>query len=344
MKTISSVNGILSLGFLLALLVLFSCAKEEVEQQPEKSPESIVDTYKYIAVNGSGAAQLYEIGDNSGTFEKTGLFAGIEFNLVPNALTTSESSIYSYQQLYDPHIGKIFVYEKATKQVKSSTIDLSGDFGQFAVIIGLDWDEMNQSLIGIINDNYLDANAPNYVVRINPETYQIEDLDIEFFQKNINSSLLRNSTLYVSSFSNEQINDFNQIDLSNKEVIKLAFENPKDIFTGLSKNTVNNTLFAFYPLGLEGYTCSGPVSIDLTDFNVKPISADELICVPFVYGKGFYHQSTNEHIAVVNLTSRNPNPNALLRYDVTTKKPRITELKDPEGDSNALIIIDAIKL
>ncbi|MGB6151440.1 MAG: hypothetical protein WBG48_05560, partial [Pricia sp.] len=66
--------------------------------------------------------------------------------------------------------------------------------------------------------------------------------------------------------------------------------------------------------------------------------------IPFDLGKSHYNALSREHVAVVNLTGLNPNPNALLQFDTNTKKARLVILNDTEGTSNSILLIDTIGL
>ncbi|MGB6150792.1 MAG: hypothetical protein WBG48_02270, partial [Pricia sp.] len=239
------------------LLILLACSKDETESDSEPTKPDVTDTFKYIAVSGTGFAQLYEIGNNTGNITKSGNISGLEYNIVPNAITVSKKHYYFYQPLFDPVVmNKIFVYDKATKQTKAIELNLSDTFGEFAILSSLDWDESNQRLVGIVCNDYLARNKTNSLVTIDIDIIEIIAPGIEFVQDNINSTFLKEGILYVSSFSNASVNDFNKIDIAAKTVEKIVFEDKTFIFTGLSGNDTDNTLFAFRPLYLPGYTCS----------------------------------------------------------------------------------------
>jgi hypothetical protein len=327
------------------LILMVSCATEEplspIKPTTETESPSLVDDYKYIAIDGGG--NLYELGNNSGSLKNSGKIQGADYNVFGNV--SANNKYFVYQQIFEPREGIFYIYDKVTKATLKKSIGDLSSFGAYPFMYYLGWDKSNETLISIINEDETDPSSLNHVVRINPETMEISNTGITYSGVFINLCIKDNILYMTPKIENGATMFLTKINLQTMEVDNHEIMGTNTNLSGFSSNSINNQLFTFVnnPQG-SIVSCFTPSLLNLENFEIAALQTEQLACrTRGISGNSYYSIQAGEHVDIVNLTENNPNPNALLRYNLSTNKTKLVVLKDDGSPSNSITIIDAIK-
>ena len=343
------------LAFLsLVVLLVFSCSKDEntTLPEPESEPEvpilSEVDTYTYIALRNDGI--LFEIGDEGGIIEQVKKINNITFNTIFNTVTSSAQKTFVYEQM--PEIisngtstgfrGQLCVLENQSLQYSCTILDFSNEvFPEFSGLIALDWDEKNENLVGIVTDVVNKSPEDiNYVVRIDPTTFEITSTDVEFVKDDIISSLLVDNTYYISTMVDRNgHSELLTIDLGTGETQTIDFSNVDSSPFLLSKNNEGTKYFGLaWEFNTGFFNAAVPVGFG-ADSSIGEIATPKRIFFKMTAGKSFYNQANKEHVVLVDTEDGA----GLLRYNSENETLRIIGLKPLQNELSSLAAIVQVK-
>ncbi|WP_424367363.1 hypothetical protein [Maribacter sp.] len=344
-------NVVLAFLSLVVLLVL-SCSKDENTITPEPEPEvpifAAVDTYTYIALRNDGT--LFEIGDEGGSIEQVKKINNITFNTIFNTVTSSTQKTFVYEQM--PEIisngtstgfrGQLCALDNQSLQSGCTILDFSNhDFPEFAGLIALDWDEKNKNLVGIVTDvvNESPENI-NYVVRIDPTTFEIISTDVQFVKHGIISSLLVDNTYYISTMvDGSGHSELMTIDLITGETRDIDFSNVDSSPFLLSKNDEGTKYFGLaWEFNTGFFNAAVPVSFG-ADSSIVEIATTKRIFFKITVGKSFYNQANKEHVVLVDTEDGA----GLLRYNSENGTLRIIGLKPLQNELSSFVAIVQVK-
>ena len=330
-------------SFLFFILISCSAESPKKEQKPTPAPEpvEVQDTYGYIFMRNDG--KLFEIGDETGEISVFGTIPGIEFNAVLNATTSSGSKFYAYEHEFDPFGGFIHEYDTDTKTGTAHPLSFPADvFGQNAGLVTLEWDEENQNLLAVVQENFEDPGSHTATVaRIDPATFEVTSTGMKLEEAHISSTTLKGDDLYVSLYSTGTggVDDLIALNLNSGE--KSSVERFAFMYAPihLSADKSSNKLFGFFPYNYEFMGASEPVLIDPVKNTIEMLLHDELTGNLNKVGSSFYNSGTKEHVDLITA----PEYHALFRYNLGTGEVSITKIPVPNDMSSLLTIIGAIK-
>ncbi len=306
------------------------------EQEPE-----VRDEYNYLALRSDGL--LLSIGDTSGKVTNMGQLTQENFNIILNAVTSSQTHTYIYGIRFDPLEGAIFKFDKNLEQSEKFILNFPEAFGNNPGLMSLDWDESNQQLIAVVKAEFdIDgANLPCKIARIDPETFEViavEDLDLNEQQyKTIYSSQLINQKLYVSaSKSNSIINtDLLEVDLIDKSFVTLPKDDIETGIINLGWKPGSQQLFGFTPLTNTSYIAAvRPYFYNLDDKNAEAIYIEGNISAINLVSRTFYNSKAGEFVGFAARDGFN-----LFFFDPGTNNFSLTPIIDEDDLSSGIGII-----
>lgn len=329
---------------LLNCLSLISCSTSDSAPDPVDPEEVVEDAYNYIVLRHDG--QMFEIGDNTGQIKKINKIPNVEMISVGNTVTGSAAKIYFYEHKFPPQQPLIHEYTFATKTSTFHVIEFPEvDFGPFAGLESLEWDENKKLLVGIVRENFgEDRPKPARLAQIDPETFLVSSLDIEVPKKYIISALKKGNQIYASSYrshSSGYESEFFKIDLQNGSINNLIVDGMTIAPIHLSHNENKNILFGFLPVqGSSFLGASKPVVIDPATGVVKQLLPNELTGNLNQFGRSFFNIGNKEHVDLIT----SPTYLAIFRYNSETQKVTLTKLPHPNDLGTANNIVGVVKL
>lgn len=329
----------------LVVIIFTSCSPDEVQKEPGiPAPAEAVDTYNYVVLRNDG--QLFEIGNRSGRVTAGSTIPGLEFNALFNGIASSATKIYIYEHEFDPFRGYIHVYDRMTKKTEVKALELSEEiFGEAPALISLEWNEADQSLIAIVKEDLENNNnLTGKVARIDPVSFEVNFIDVEFEKGYIKSAVYSDGKIYASALSSSTgrtADDFFAIDVKDKTVAALDFADMDLPPLRLSKSPEGNTLFGFLPVRNSSFASAArPVLLNMNTREITPLLPEEVIGLQNDNGKSFYNSETKEHVEIITSETYM----GLFQYNKDTGEPLITKIEVPNNMSSLIQIIDARKL
>ncbi|UZH54213.1 hypothetical protein JRG66_09400 [Salinimicrobium tongyeongense] len=336
---------------LSAFLVLFiSCSEEESsaekENLPEPPAESLVDTYNYIVLKNDGT--LYTIGNKTGKVTQTGRIPGIEFNTIFNSVTSAGSKIFIYEHRFDPPAGTLYSYDSQSGKTVSAVLDFPEEFGENTALMSLDWDEENENLLGITQEDLESTTSfkPIKVVKINPESFAVataSEVDLHALgYSNVMSTSLIGQKIYAVSLkgSNWQPHLL-EIDPVNNKVEVLEVQGRDLGITNLGNNGSANSLFGFSPVPNSDIMAEvRPVTFNIQDGTTTEISKVQRISALSFSHKTFYNKEAKEFAALVASDKKL----YLFSYKPSTGAYQMLEVQKPENLFSLVSIVGVKKI
>lgn len=331
------------LRFFALILLFVSCSTDNNDPVNPETPEpgeEVKDTFNYLALRADG--NLYEIGNKTGVVTRAGAISEMQgnLNMVPNAVTASEEKIFIYEQIFDPFHGRILVMDKETGTVQNFVLDFPADiYGENAGLNSLDWDTSESNLVGIVkNEIEFNVNNTSRVVRIDPETMELEYQEISF-ERNItfSSSLFQEKLFALSSMSgNFEESELLEIDLAAKSVNSLEFSETGAFIGNLSNNGRDDFLFGLLPIQSSTYMGE----MEAYKLNLSTYELEKLTGLPRFSGhhfarKSFYSKKYREFAELI----LKDNKHQLLQYNHQKDEIGILELTGAEGFDTSTILI-----
>ncbi len=310
---------------LLALncaIFLISCSSEstiDVEQIQVK------DDFSYVTVNSTG--KINNIGNNTGIVSSYSEFSGFINSafLNLNTITSNSNKIFLVE-----HLGKdkLFVFDKKTKVTISSPLVYTSPLSELgSTLISLQWNDSKSLLCGIIKSDKDNSNSANYLVTINPTTFEVIKTGLFFNQIGSYSTSLNGAKLYSSSYNDNTV----EINLENNTSNKLFF-NTTNTFISFTRSaiTANNIMYGLK--GLKGVVNGvSLVKFDLLNNTYTDILPNETYGIDSVFGKGFIDSANSQYVNIANMN----NKSGILKYNILKNS---TEFVPVDGGSNMVII------
>lgn len=177
--------------FTLSLLTI-SCGSSD------DNPEVIVDDYYLQAVTSTG--KVYKIGNNTGEATQTGEIP-TQFNtIILQSICSVDSKIYAFEASYIPAPNRLIIYDKLTDTttfeqiiLPSSILSSMGDPFIWAMKYN------GSKFIAVVIDFMSNTNK---VISIDPDTYEVTDLEISFVDRIPTSIEIINNDLFIATESN----------------------------------------------------------------------------------------------------------------------------------------------
>lgn len=317
---------ILVVGF--TSLFLFSC--ENNSSNPKD--ESIKDDFSYLSVDSWG--DINKIGNNSGKTTAYGHFDGILTNLINlNTVTSNSDKIFLAEHYPAPH-DNLFVFDKIARKTTSKTLVYPSEIvGTEPTLTALTWDDSKKILYGIVIGNLYNNTVKNnsYFIKIDPNTFEVTYLGLNFDQIASTSNFISGNKLY-SSFANGNTFEINTDDNTAKK--KSLFNNLNaPFYKAVSYD--NNTAYCLKSKdGMATIT-----KINLLDNSYEDFLENETLRIGGIpQGKGFIDKSTSEYICHLQKDV----DYVVVIYNIITKKHKYLKLKSDKTIVNNLVIIDKI--
>lgn len=273
------------IGFLLILFfAILSCSSES--EMTSTTPETTTDEYKLLTINTSG--ELYEIGNNTGTTIKIGQIPTYSNLLMLQSVCNLNSKILAIEAIaFSPNI--IYVYDKNSGSTNSVTINLPASVTtnmNEPFLSAMTYD--GSRILAVVGENMPNSTHPSKIVSINPDTYQVTDLEIAFYQQSVLSMLYTNNKLYMGTRNH----GFLEVDVLEKTVTVKA----NIAITRLTKQ--NETNIACMQL-IPGGVINGvkPITFDLQNDVYAEKSTDTVIGLGNVTGNTIFHN--NEYLTIL---------------------------------------------
>jgi hypothetical protein len=220
------------------LILLFFFAFLSCDTSSTDPNNNVTDDFNLLVVDDLG--KVYEIGNNSGHIEQTGLINkqidGTFLNL--SSIVSSEDKIYALEYFYNPGpTNNLLIFDKQTGTTNMVVLDIPENLiGDENMIFGLT--TYGPNLIAILSENAFETNGTKHLVLINLESYQLEDLGITFSEDRISSIQYLNDKIYIST-GNE---GFLELNLNTNSVNNIQFSNT--IINGSKLAVVDNNRLA----------------------------------------------------------------------------------------------------
>lgn len=331
------------LSYVFMISILFSCSGEENPTTPDPEvepevPEVAVDSYQYLVLRNDG--ELYEMGNNTGEISGAGKIPEIEFNVVFNAIATSAEKIYIYEQEMDPFQGFIHIFDRETRTSVVRVINFPQEvFGENATLLGLEWDEENNNLIGIVKEE-MEASGmfTSRIARIDPETMEVTSMDIQFDKAVISAVSLIDSKLLISTLKSSTVgtNEFFEIDLATGMLTELDIPEMAGPPVQFASRAGDSRIFGFLPLqGTNLMGASTPVLYDVETKEFIRLYPNELTSSRNFHIQSFYNPYNKEYVGLMG--------SGLFHYNPDSSNSKITP-SNYENISTTSAIIDVKEL
>ncbi|CAD0008630.1 hypothetical protein [Flavobacterium chungangense] len=314
-----------TLAITFASLFLFSCVNDP------SNPKD--DDFSYLTVDQWG--QINKIGNNSGKITSYDHFDGIKTNIINlNTVASNTDKIFLVEHYPAPN-DNLFIFDRITRKTTSKKLIYPNEIaGDEPSLISLTWDESKKTLYGIvIRDLYNTAKNNSYFVKIDPNTFEVSYLGLNFDQSTSQSSFLNGNKLYSTNWTKNTF-EINTDDYTAKKVS--LFDNSNSLFC---KAASYNSDIAYC---LKSNSQSGTATItkiNLADNSYEDFLENETLRIGGIsQGKGFIDKSTSEYLCYLQKDS----DYVLLTYNILTKKHKYLKLKSDKSIINALTIIDRV--
>lgn len=309
---------------IIYIALFFSCSNDT---STSSENNQIKDDFSYLTVNASG--KIEKIGNNSGKISSYSQIEGLKqsnfINL--NTITSNSEKIFAINHI--PPSDILYIFDRITKTTSSKVLTFPKEIiGYELGTTSLVWDESKKTLFGIVTNNvYGASNYLCYLVKIDPNTFEISYQGVSFKQKASYTTILNNDKLY-SSYAGD---DTFEIDLNNNNSKPVLFNNSKISF---QKATIynNNTAYCLRN-GNSPYDVL--TKINLNDYSYEDIVTNESFSTANGFGKGFIDKSSNEYVAFITKNG----DYYLLKYNILTKNYKtVKPTSDSSIDINMQII------
>jgi len=303
-------------------LFLFSCSNDSSTPQEK-------DDFSYLAVTSSG--EINKIGNNSGKISAYAQFEGTQTTTINPGTIVSNSEKIFLTEHYPPN-DKLFVFDKNSKTTASKTLVYPKEIkGDEPTISSLAWDDNQKILYGIvIGFPYLGTFANNsFLVKIDPTTFEVTYLGLNFDQTVSLSTFISNKKLYSSSRT-----ETFEIDLENYSAKKILVNNAN--FTFSHAAVYSNTVYCLKnKAGNFGVTIS---KFNLADNTFEDFLANESLGIMLPNGVGFIDKTNNEYVCYMLKDGFFE----LVKFNISTKTYQHIKLTSDKSVNNSIFIVDKI--
>lgn len=346
-----------SLSILLSFFVLstfvFCSSSSETNNEQVSDDDSIsqddnnqnpdIDDFNYLVLtptilNGNGTVFVYEVGNNSGEIFEDGQIPGVDVVFL-NTIISNNSKAFFYGQNLNPFEEYIVVFDKTTRTSERTNINIDTEvFGASPGIISMDWDSQRETIIAIIKSNIEFATGASKVVEIEPNTLEIQDLEIDlgnsFFP---GGTTLKGSNLYVSALgiSLNRLQDFFKVDIINKTVESLELQNLEGALKNLASNQLNNEFFGYSRVfGTQRGNATEPFILDIESKTYEPLLPEVETSNANNFSKSYFDIEQNTFVSF----SSDAGKAVMIKYDIVTKEAMVVELSENNVIRNGAIV------
>lgn len=302
---------------LLSILILFiSCTSSD-------SNDNVSDDYKLITVNSEG--EIFDIGNNTGEISQIGQINAPNNLLILSSIVNLDSKILSVEaNVSEPNV--VFEYNKTNNTTTNINLNIptSVTSSMNEPFIGSMTFDGN-SILAVVNENLPNNTHPSKLISIDPQTYNVTDLDISFYQVGITSMIYTNGKLYMSTMNNGIL----EVDLSLKTVTAITTN------TGTTRLVkIDNTTLAYNQLGGTNWVnAMKPYEINLTNNNITDKSQNIFYTLGNINGNGYYTNSE-----VINIVFKLNNDFGFLKMNYITNEIKFVPLNVDIIGVNSIII------
>lgn len=302
---------------LLSILILFiSCTSSD-------SNDNVSDDYKLITVNSEG--EIFDIGNNTGIISQIGQINAPNNLLILSSIVNLDSKILSVEaNVSSPNV--IFEYNKSNNTTTNINLNIPNSVTSSMnepFLGSMTFD--GNSILAVVNENLPNNTHPSKLISIDPQTYNVTDLDISFYQVGVTSILYANGKLYISTLNNGIL----EVDLSLKTVNAITSNIGT---TRLIK--INETTLAYNQLGGTNWVnAMKPYEINLTNNNISDKSQNIFYTLGNINGNGFYTNSE-----VINIVFKLNNDFGFLKMNYITNETKFVPLNVEMIGVNSIII------
>lgn len=303
-------------------LFLFSCSNDSSTPQEK-------DDFSYLAVTSSG--EINKIGNNSGKISAYAQFESAQTTTINPGTIVSNSEKIFLTEHYPPE-DKLFIFDKSSKTTTSKKLVYPKEIkGDEPTISSLTWDDNQRILYGIvIGFPYLGTFVNNsFLVKIDPSTFEVTYLGLNFDQTVSLSTFRNNKKLYTSSRT-----ETFEIDLENYSAKKILINNTSFTFSHAAVYSPNIIYCLKNNMGANGISIS---KINLADNTSEDFLSNELgVMLP--NGAGFIDKTTNEYVCYMLKDGFFE----LVKFNISTKTYKHIKLTSDKSVNNSLFIVDKV--
>jgi len=183
---------------------------------------NILPDTKLLAASSNG--NIYELGAQSGN---TTLIGSTDYSFLsaftPVNILKHDNTVYFFDT-YSPGASTMVKYNLVNNSSESQELIFPSEIiGNEPGIIAFHYDTASNDIVAVVNENVISGSQnTNYIVRINPNTYEVTYTGVSFELININSSLLRNNMLYASSLDESYEMAVINLDTGITETVELS--------------------------------------------------------------------------------------------------------------------------
>lgn len=321
--------------FLTSFLIIgsFSCSKDSENLEKDNEGNEIENTANYLVLRNTGTdsgGSLFLLGNNNGSVKKFGDLPSIGFNIYFNSVTTASSKIYIYEQNFDPLEGYIHVYDKATGTTIKNTISLPSEtYGNSAGLISMDWSEEKGKLIAIVKSEANLSVGTSRIVEINPETFQVQNLNIELEQNVLSiSTTLKKNKLYISiidEIDNSRFKDLIEVNLNQGTYKSLDLKGMDGALYQIASNNTDNMIFGYSVLfGTGRANATEPFIVNLDNGEYIKLLPE------FEFGtinagvKTYYDNASGKLFSLTNASGKE----CILEYSIKSQEVKLIEIQE----------------
>lgn len=183
----------ISLFVFMLSVFIYSCGSSD-----DNSDVVVVDDYYLQAVTSGG--KIYKIGNNTGEATQTGQIP-TQFNtIILQSICSVDSKVYAFEGSYFPSPNRLLIYDKLTNTTTFEQIILPPSILSTMGDPFITTMKYNGSkFIAVVVDNMGNTNK---VISINPNTYEVTDLELSFVDMNPISIELINDDLFIATAHN----------------------------------------------------------------------------------------------------------------------------------------------
>ena len=210
-----------SIFLILFLLLSVLTCDSSSDDSSDNPNNNVTDDYNLLVIDNLG--KVYEIGNNTGDIEQTGLInKQIDGTFISlSTITSFEEKIYAIEYFYNPGpTNNLLIFDKQSGTTEIVPLEIPNNLiGDENTIFALTNDGSN--LIAVMSETAYQVNSTKHLVSIDLETYQIEELGITLNEDKITSIQNFNNRVYISTLTE----GFLEINLNTNTVNTLQFSN-----------------------------------------------------------------------------------------------------------------------
>jgi hypothetical protein len=302
---------------------------------------AIIDDYEYLIYNNSNA-KLFKTGNNTGTIN---FISQLPIkNPIQNSMygfVKRNNFIYLIDFSNNPE-HSLLTYNLNTKTSSFTPLSLPSTIT--GGIIAINWNPINNTLIGLVSENIHNTDAAkHHLIEIDPINGLIKDLNTSFNHSFISSHIIKDNYLFI--FSSTAPYDLSKISLTNYSIENLSTNNEEFSITKPSLNSSNQIIC------LKDY---GNSLGQLVKFDEEAVKITELSGSKLYYsnrlGYGFFDKRNDEYIgihkdfSIENSSGNQSTYNSLYKFNTPSYEEEKIFFRPLKTSFSSPTIIDIIEL